>query len=114
MAAPKRIELGAFPIGAVPPSLEHTYFEFDEVTPVNLTGFSAAVCRIQGIPPVAGQGGNCTIATPASGIAVYNWSALDMSAAGDFEAQIWVKVGPLNYPSDLILYSVYDGPGVAP
>ena len=99
------------------PALEHQFLEDDEVTPVDLTGFTTAVCRIQGIPPVAGQGGTCQVPDPTDGKTIYSWSALDMSAAGDFEAQIWVKLPgspSKNIPSDLILYTVYDGPGVAP
>lgn len=116
MAAPKKIPLGAFPTGAVMPSLEHTFFQRDGVTPQNLIGFSSLHIRVQGVPPNALAGdGNLSCPTPASGVVVYEWGPNDMLKFGDFEMLIWVKMpSGLVIPSDLITYTVYDGPGVNP
>lgn len=115
MANPTRIELGAYAAGEIPPPVEVTFTDFDGA-PIDLTGFGTRQMNIESIPPVPGPlGGNTPILVDGpGGVVQYQWTATDMATPADYTAQLWVSDGTFKYASDLIIFTVYDGPGVAP
>jgi hypothetical protein len=116
MAVPVKIDLGAFAAGEIPPVLSHTFRDFDGVV-VDLQTFSTLSMNIEAIPTVTGPLGDGVIqfdTDGSDGIVTYNWTADDMAEPSSYTAQMWASSGVNAYASDLILYTVYDGPGDAP
>jgi hypothetical protein len=116
MATPNKIDLGAFAEGEVPPVLAHIFTDFDN-NPVDISSFTTIQMNIEAVPPVTGPLGGGTIGFQGDGtdgVVEYYWSATDMAGAASYTAQVWVSNGVNKYASDLILYTVYDGPGSAP
>lgn len=115
MASPTKIDLGAFAEGEIPPPLAHQYLDFDG-NPVNLTGFATLQMNIEAVPPVTATlgTGTITVTDAANGIVQYTWVGDDMAEASGYTAQMWVSNGTNKYASDLVTYTVYDGPGSAP
>ena len=50
----------------------------------------------------------------SDGVVEYTWTATDMAEPASYTAQLWVSNGTNRYASDLIIFTVYDGPGSAP
>lgn len=115
MAAPTRIDLGAFAAGEIPPPLEVTFTDYDG-NALPLTGFTTLAMNIEAIPVVSVTLGTGSIAVTdaANGIVEYTWVEDDMIEPSDYTAQVWVSNGLNRYASDLLIYTVYDGPGDAP
>ena len=116
MAVPVKIDLGAFAAGEIPPVLSHTFTDFNGAV-VDLSSFSTLAMNIESIPQVTGPLGTGTIdfeTDGSDGVVLYIWTANDMAEDSSYTAQMWVSSGLNAYASDLILYTVYDGPGVAP
>lgn len=116
MAAPTKIELGAFAAGAIPPPIEHQYLDFDGLA-VDLTGFTTLSMNIEASPTVSGTLGGGTIEFKTDGTdgwVVYTWVVDDMAEPSGYVGQMWASNGTNRYESDLFIYSVYDGPGDAP
>lgn len=120
MATPTTKDLGAFAAGAIPPPFEHEYLDFDEVV-VDISTFPVRQMNIEAVPAVTGPLGAGAIGFTTDGTdgkVTYNWSATDLAEPGSYTAQMWVAddaVTPTQrYESDLLLITVYDGPGDAP
>lgn len=116
MALPQKDDLGAFPAGTIPPDLEVTFTDYNG-NPLNIAAFSARQMNIEVIPPSGGVlgGGLVPFVTDGSdGKVKYVWQGPDMATPGDYQAQIWISDGVKKLASDLIVYTVYDGPGTAP
>ena len=114
MAEPVIVELGAFAAGEVPPDLQITFTDFDDVV-VDLSGFAAQVNIEEDINKalVLGQG-TYLITDAPNGVTLYSWHRDDMFEPGKYTLQGWVYDGTKYYASDLYVYDVYDGPGDAP
>lgn len=113
---PTKVLIGAFAQGEIPVPITHTFFDFNE-EPIDISAFATRAMRIEGVPdPGVSLGTNPVdfLTDGTDGKIVYQWTDEDMAHVGDFEAQMWVYDGILRFASDLILYSVYDGPGEAP
>jgi hypothetical protein len=113
---PTEVELGAFAAGAVPPDLEITFTDFDNVA-VDLTGFSNVQCNIEediGANQNPLGTGGIVISDIPGGKVTYSWVRNDMIDPGDYTLQAWVNNGTKYYESDLYLYTVYDGPEEPP
>ncbi len=115
MAAPTKTDLGAFAEGEVPPDLQITYRDFDNVV-VDLTGFTNLQMNIEEeLAGTSGFGtGTILLTDPAGGIVTYTWVRADMTTTGEYTAQAWVDNGTKYFASDLYIYTVYDGPGEQP
>ena len=116
MASPVKLDLGAFAAGEIPPILSHTFTDFDGVV-IDLSSFTTVAMNIEAVPGVTGPlgGGSVAYATDGTdGVLRYTWVADDMMEPSSYTAQMWVSNGTNRFASDLILYTVYDGPGDAP
>jgi len=116
MATPTKIDLGAFAAGEIPPILQHTYKDYDGVV-VDVSSFSTLAMNVEAIPDVTGPLGAGTIefdSDGSDGKVNYTWVADDMAEPSSYSAQMWVSSGTNRFASDLIIYTVYDGPGDAP
>lgn len=114
MATPTKVDLGAFAQGEVPPPLEVTYTDFDNVA-VDITGFAVQTNIEEELAGGAGLGtGTTAISDGPAGKLTYTWVKADMANTGEYTLQTWADDGTNYYASDLYTYSVYDGPGVAP
>lgn len=115
MAHNPEIDLGFFAAGEIPPDLRHQFLDFNG-DPVDLTGFTTLSMQVEVHPVGTGPYGDGPkiLTTPAQGIVTYSWSATDMAEPGSYRAQLWASDGTKRYASDVIIYTVYDGPGVAP
>jgi hypothetical protein len=116
MATPTKIDLGAFAAGEIPPRLTHTYYDFTGVI-VDISTFATRAMNIEAVPAVTGPLGTGTVdfvTDGTDGAVEYIWTTTDMAEPGSYSAQIWVSNGTNRYASDLILFTVYDGPGDAP
>ena len=116
MATPVKIDLGAFAAGEIPPVLSHTFRDFDGNV-IDISTFSVKSMNIEAIPTVTGPLGTGVVdfaSGGVDGVLTYIWVADDMAEPSGYTAQLWVSNGVNAYASDLILYTVYDGPGTAP
>lgn len=116
MAAPIKIDLGAFAAGEVPPILSHTFRDFDGVL-VDISTFATQSMNIEAVPAVTGPLGTGNVAFDTDGtdgVLNYTWVVDDMAEPSGYTSQLWVSNGTNWYASDLIIYTVYDGPGSAP
>lgn len=116
MAKEPQFDLGQFAAGEIPAPLRHTFRDFLG-EPLVLTGFSVVTMQIEAIPGVAGPIGDgvVSIVDAGNGVVQYQWSATDMLEASSYRAQLWVwDTAMRRYASDVFVYEVYDGPGVAP
>ena len=116
MASPTKIDLGAFAAGEIPPRLSHTFTDYEQVV-INLSTFTTLAMNIEALPAVTGPLGTGVIQFAAGGtdgVVEYFWTATDMAEPGSYQAQMWVSDGTNRYASDLIIFTVYDGPGDAP
>lgn len=116
MATPTKTDLGAFAAGEVPPLIEISFVDFDEVV-VDLTGFTDLQMNITE-ELNANQNplgtGVIVVSDASNGKVTYTWVRDDMLDAGEYTAQAWVDDSVSYYASDLYIYSVYDGPGDPP
>jgi hypothetical protein len=116
MATPVKIDLGAFAAGEIPPILSHTFRDFDGNV-VDISTFGTQAMNIEAIPAVTGTLGAGSVdfdTDGTDGVLNYTWVAADMAEPSSYTGQLWVSNGTNAYASDLILYTVYDGPGDAP
>lgn len=115
---PTKVEIGAFAAGEIPPPITHTFTNLLG-QPIDISPFTIRQMNIVGVPDpgiVLGQNPVNFLTDGTDGTVVYQWHPNDMAVPGDYEAQIWVylSTSPYRFASDLILYTVYDGPGEAP
>ncbi len=106
-------DLGQFAAGAIPPSIENLYTDFDDAV-VDLTGFTTLVTRIDGPTAAVLTPGTPTVkgSDPTLGTLIYAFGANDMLAPGFYRLQMWASNGTIKLESDVFIYEVYDGPGV--
>lgn len=109
--------LGKFSAGAVPPTIEHTYLDFQDAI-VDLTGFTTLSVQITASAGVTATLGTGTVqnksADPTNGTLEYLWGSDDMRDPGFYRLQMWASNGVNKLESDVFVYEVYDGPGSAP
>ena len=116
MANPTKTDLGAFAAGEVPPALEITFTDFDDMA-VDLTGFTNLQMNIVedlGATALALGTGTIVLTDAVNGIVTYTWVRNDMTDPGQYTAQAWVDNTGNYFASDLYIYTVYDGPGTPP
>jgi hypothetical protein len=116
VATPKKVDLGAFAAGEVPPPLEITFRDFEEAV-VDLTGFTSLQMNID---EELGSNNNplgtgvIAMTDAPNGLVTYGWVRDDMFDPGEYTSQAWVDNGVNFFASDLYIYSIYDGPGSPP
>jgi hypothetical protein len=119
MAKPDTVELGAFAAGEIPPPFTHTFVDLNGL-PIDISGFTVFQMNIEIFPDTPGLAlGSNPLGFQGDGTdgkVIYYWTIDDMRTPGDYQAQAWVgEVGtPFRFASDLLKYTVYDGPGEAP
>ena len=109
------LRLGPYTQGEKPPPVELTFTEEDEVTPINLTGFSAKFqWRETGTEQADATTVDADITGAAAGEVTYDWGDGGTDDVGTFIAQFWVGNGTNRYASKRIEYTVQESVGVAP
>lgn len=105
-------DLGQFAAGAIPPSIENLYTDFDDAV-VDLTGFTTLVTRIDGPSGASLTPGTPVVkgGDPTLGTLIYTFTATDMLVPGFYRLQMWASNGTIKLESDVFTYEVYDGPG---
>lgn len=105
-----RVDLGYFAAGEVPPPIEVT-FEEDGVG-IDLTGYTVTT-TMEG-PGVSSPSGTTTLQDAAAGIVRYTPTEDDTAVPGEYGIIIWAENAPIRYASKLLVWQIYDGPGVTP
>lgn len=109
-------KLGTFAAGAIPPPLKVYFVDLDGVA-VPLTGWNAFV-EIEAVPDVIGPlgAGSVNVTDEAGGEVTYTWAYEDMKEPSSYSMLVWVENAgdTQRYETDLLIYSVYDGPGATP
>lgn len=116
MASLKKINLGVFPAGEIPAPVEHT-FQDESGVPIDMQGWVLLGLFIERDGEDLGVK-EIEWADQSVGKVRYRWKAEDFFEPGSYEALFWVQNDPdtpsERLGSDLIVYSVVDGPGVTP
>ena len=109
-------KLGTFAAGEIPPPLIVNFIDLDGL-PVPLTGWNAFV-EIEALPAVSGTlgSGSVNITDEPNGEVTYTWAPADMAEPSGYTMLLWVENSgdTQRYATDLIIYSVHDGPGATP
>lgn len=114
MPALRKINLGAYAAGEIPPPLSHQYLGNDRL-PLPITGWIVLGFFVEGDAPCGL--GDLQITDGPNGIITYTWDPDDMQTPGNYRGLMWVQNDPdptVRLASDLFLWTVVDGPGPTP
>ncbi len=105
------IQLGVYTVGEKPLPLTYP-FQDNTGAPIDLTGYTA---RFQ-FKELNGsvQTRNATVSAPAVGEVTYTWTAGDLGASGQYEAEFWVGNTDRLLASVPIVFTVRESVGSAP
>lgn len=116
--SPKIVELGAFPLGARPSSIEYQFLQQDGTVEDLTTGTWTGQARSERIhtntASPAGIGAGTVTIVVNTATATYNWVTADFATVGVFDLIIWIGNTTNRMGSAIFRYEVFDAPGIAP
>ena len=118
MATPTKIKLNngkPFPAGEIPAAFTHTY-KNSAGAAIDLTGYDTELFLTGPNESTNYATGVLEIdADPTTGKIQYTWSGDEFVEVGAYSMIVWVgDTGTSRFGSDLVIWSVYDPPGVLP
>lgn len=114
MGRPTTIDLGVFAQGELPYPIQHTYYQADGVTPIDLSTSGGWTPTVKATGPSTGPYGQGAVALAGDGSGGqvnYVFDAADFADIGKHQLVVWVTDGTQSLASDLFLWEVYDAPG---
>ena len=112
----KKIKLGSYAAGEIPPPIAHTFKDYRNNV-LDIDGWTVLGFFIEG--PVTGLGeGNCAISDGPNGEVTYTWIEADMQEPGQYKGLMWIQnlssSPEVRLASDMFVWDVVDGPGSTP
>ncbi len=112
------IQLGAYPLGAIPPAIAHTFFQGDGQTVSDLSSGAwtaeATAEALDGVTADADLGEGVVAINTTTAVISYSWHSGDFAVAGRFRLVLWTGNTVNRLGSHIFEWTVEDAPGSPP